>query len=225
MKKSVEQALKRPLRLAHSLAVKKVIKQFAHKFEFVYFGYVNHQEDEHELVRGITAAVTHHDDHFTVGNFRGRDVTLVERQDTLTFPGKPAQSYRWIIMQLDLKQDGIPHMFIDAHHHDEVFYANVFVKHKIFENAASQFMQHDPQFTKYFKIFAPTNVFDELQDVLTPEITAMLSHHFKQFDYELFEDRLLIYASNAVVTLGTLQEMLRVGIWLAERLDKRQTDM
>src|SRR6266550_1498647 len=171
-----------PLSLTTELATKKVIKQFAHKFDFVYFGAVDHQEDEQQLVRGMTLSHSHLDSHFTVGHFRGHDVTLVQRQNSLTLPGKQPQHYRWLIMQLDLKRSGLPHVFIDANHHDEVFYSHLFMKFANFTNAASLFSARDPLFAKYFKVFTPPDKLDAVNTMLNTEVTPMLAHHFHQFD-------------------------------------------
>ena len=66
------QFLIRPLSIGREVATKKIIKQFAHKFDLVYFGYVNQREDEHELIRGITVAASHVDSHFCVGHLSAR---------------------------------------------------------------------------------------------------------------------------------------------------------
>lgn len=212
-------ALKHPFGFAHYVATKRVVKQWAQKFDLVYFGKVDQQEDDYELVRGITLSAEHKDDHYTVGNFRNHDLTLVERQNILTYPGKPPQAYRWLLLQIDLQRDGLPHIFIDANHHEEVFYANLFVKFSEFDNMTPVFQQADAFFAKHFKVFAPPERFDDTRRILNPDVMAMLAHHFKQFDYELQGDRLVIYASNSVVTLALLQEMMRVGFWLADHLN------
>lgn len=215
--------LTQSLRAARTLATKKIIKQFAHKFELVYFGFVDPREDEHELVRGITLSTTHRDNHYTVGSFRNHDLTLVERQTTLTFPGKPERKYTWLIMQIDLRRRGLPHVFFDAHHHEEVFYANFFLKHAHFEDATGLFARHDPAFSRSYKVFAERTTFDEVWSSIKPELTAMIAHHFRQFDYEIRDDKLFVYASNVMVTAHLLQEMLRVGCWLAEHLNSVPT--
>jgi hypothetical protein len=213
------QLISHPFSIGRGLATKKIIKQFTHKFDLVYFGYVNQREDDHELIRGITVAANHTDNHFSVGHFHGHDISLVERQNTLTFPDKQPQQYRWIIMQIDLRRSELPHIFIDAHHHDEMFYANLFVKFANLAHADSLFAESDPLFARYFNVFTPADKFDDAELLLSKEVTAMLAHHFRQFDYELGGDRLLVYASNPVVSLHLLQEMLRIGTWLADQFN------
>lgn len=217
--------LSQPLSLGRELATKKIIKQFTHKFNLVYFGSVNQREDEHELIRGITVSASHVDTHFCVGDYKGHDISLVERRNTLTYVDQVARRYHWLIMQVDLKRDGLPHVFIDGNHHDEEFYTTLFMKFANMANANTIYMQTNPLFARTFKVFTPVDRFDELEVMLGGEMAAMLAHHFKQFDYEIDGDRVLVYAENPIITSHLLHEMLRVGHWLASELDKAQTEV
>lgn len=186
----------------------------------MYFGFVDPRTDDHELVKGITVSTTHVDNHYTVGSFQGHDIILVERRNKLTFPGKADTEHRWLILQFDLKQSDFPHIFIDATNHgQDTFYANLFVKFSNFENVSSLFMQSDPAFAHHFKVFTPPDTYDIIKLALPHQITNTLTQHFKHFDYEIFDDRLLVYASDSQVTTPLLTSMLRVGIWLAEHLN------
>lgn len=213
------QNIKQSLSLIRDAASKKVIKQFDAKYNLVYFGYVDPRQDDHELVRGITASAYHTDNHYSVGVINGHDVTLVERRNTLSFPGKPDSSYRWLIMQFDLKGGHLPHIFIDAHHHDETFFANLFIAFSHFEDTTPAIARHSQQFAQHFKVFTPHTTLGDALHVLNGAITTTLAHHFKQFDYEIKDDQLFIYASNTVLTPLILNEMLRAGLWLAGQLN------
>jgi hypothetical protein len=219
------QLLSRPLSIGRELATKKIIKQFAHKFGLVYFGYVNQREDEHELIRGITVSATHIDNHFCVGDYKGHDISVVERHNTLVYPDKTPVRYHWVIMQFDLKRDGLPHVFIDGNHHDEAFYMTLFMKFANMSNATTLFMHASPLFARTFQVFAPADKFDEVEVMLSGDVAAMVAHHFKQFDYEIDGDRVLIYAENPVITARLLHEMMRVGQWLASELDKARLEL
>ncbi len=215
----------RPLSIGRELATKKIMKQFAHKFGLVYFGSVNQREDEHELIRGITVSASHVDTHFCVGTYEGHDISLVERHNTLSFPEQPPHYYHWLIMQFDLRREGLPHVFIDGNHHSEEFYTTLFMKFANMSNATMIFSPKNPLFERTFKIFTPADKFDETEAMLSGERAAMLAHHFKQFDYEIDGDRLLIYAENPTLSSHTLHEMLRVGQWLAHELDHAKLEL
>jgi hypothetical protein len=204
------------------LATKRVIRQFATKYHLVYFGGVDSQEDDHQLVRGVTVSTSHRDNHYTVGTLQGRDIILVQRRNTLKFPGKADSQYKWLIMQLDLGRTNLPHIFIDAHHHDETFYANLFIALPQFQEITNQFAGHDPAFQRHCKVFGFPHEYQAAVATLHTEATKAIGHHFHQFDYEIIDDRLYVYASNGVVTMTVLQEMLRVGLWLADVLDGKK---
>lgn len=196
------------------------IRQFIKRFDLVYFGKVDHRYDDHAVVRGVTASTQHTDRHFAVGNIKGRDVSILERTNTLNFPGKGIEDYTWIIVQVDLHTDNdIPHVFIDAHHHNEVFYANLFVNFANFHSGQSLFVNHDHLFNKRFKLYAPSDRFDDVAKVMKTDITSMLAHHFSSFDYELQDDTLYIYSSNQNTSERDIERMARVGLWLANQLE------
>ncbi|HET9411662.1 MAG TPA: hypothetical protein VFO38_02345 [Candidatus Saccharimonadales bacterium] len=211
--------IRKHLTIVNDIATKRVVKQFCTKYHLVYFGHVDAREDDHQLVRGITASTSHTDNHYSVGTFDGHDIMLVQRRNTLTFPGKPDAEYKWLILQVDLKRGDMPHLFIDAHRHDETFYANLFVKIPKFQDIRGLIPLPDATFTSKYKVFALPNQYQQVSGVLVPELTSTIAHHFGQFDFEIIDDRLYVYGSAHVVTFSALQEMLQAGIWVASYLN------
>ncbi|HSW81729.1 MAG TPA: hypothetical protein VLG40_05030 [Candidatus Saccharimonas sp.] len=211
--------LRAHLSVLNDAATRRTIHQFASKYHLVYFGAVDSREDEHQLVRGVTVSTRHIDNHYSVGTFDGHDIMFVQRRNTLTFPGKPDAEHKWLIMQIDLKRGGMPHLFIEAHRHSETFYANMFIATPQFQDITSSVTTRDPQFAKQFNIFAKPQEYAKVGAVLLPEITQTIAQHFSQFDYEIIDDRVYVYSTANVVTLAILQEMLRVSLWLANTLN------
>lgn len=202
------------------------IKSFAKKFDLVYFGHVDHRYDEHAVVRGVTASATHTDRHFAVGNIKGRDLSLLERSNNLNYPGKTGGSYRWVIVQVDLASKvELPHLFLDAHHHDEVFYSNLFINFANFQVASNLFAHHDPRFLSHFITYAPSDKFDDAATFLDEAATGMLAHHFHNFDYETEGSTIYIYNSQPAVLEKDIEEMVRVGLWLADHFEKIQSGL
>lgn len=203
---------------------RKAFIDFSKKHDFVYFGYVNQHSDEHELVRGITLSPRHTDTNYCIGHIDSRDITVLRRTDTISFPGKLDESYSWTIMRFDLVRSDLPHIFIDANHHDEAFYANLFVKFANFRNANGLFTggQFDPRFQKAYKLYTPPDETGSMQRLLTPDVTNTMLLHFRHFDFEIFEDQLLIYATEPVVRQKLLEQMLRAGLWMSEICDQFQ---
>lgn len=213
--KSIKHIAKQSLSSFGSAATRRTIKQFAAKYHMVYFGHVDPREDEYELVRGLTVSTSHIDNHYTVGSYSGHDIIVVERRNTLTFPGKPDAHYRWLIAQVDLKRSGLPHIFIDCHHHDAMFYANAFLSKNGVQDVSTYFRGLSETFNHKCKLFANPSNYAQVGALITPEIAQTLAQHFAQFDYEFFDDRVLVYASNSTVTPALLDDMVRVGTWLA----------
>ncbi len=198
----------------------RVIKTFARRFDLVYFGRIDHRYDDHAVVRGVTASAHHTDNHFVVGTLKGRDMSVLERTNTIHFPGKSESEYTWVILQIDLKETlELPHIFIDAFHHNEQFYANLFVNFANFQAAQRLFMQHDPLFNQKFKVYVPTDKFDDVGALIDAETTAMLAYHFTKFDYEIEDNVLYVYASNQHIAERDLEQMARIGLWLADKLE------
>ncbi len=213
--KSIKHLTQQSLHSLGTAATKQIIKQFAGKHHMVYFGHVDPREDEYELVRGLTLSTSHVDNHYTVGAYQGRDVIVVERRNTLTFPNKPPSTYRWLIAQIDLRRGGLPHIFIDCNHHDATFYANAFLSRQGMQDLGSYFGGVSQTFAQKAKLFAKTTDYGAVGALITPEVGETIAQHFAQFDYECFDDRVLVYASNHVATPNLLEDMLRVGTWLA----------
>jgi hypothetical protein len=215
--------LKSNLGSARKMATKKVIARFADKHGLVYFGHVDQHEDEHRLVRGATVSAKHIDSHYCVGTIQNYDVIVVYRTDTLEFPNKPAKNYSWLIMQFDLHSGNgqRSHVFLDAHHYDETFYAHLFTKfNRLHKVAPAVFEGHDKLFTEGFDIYAQSDQNWLLEKLLTTDVTATLGHHFRGFDFEITHEHLFVYSSNNLVTPGLLEHMTRGGLWLAGHIDK-----
>lgn len=218
--KSIKALTKASLHSLGVAATKKLIKQFAAKHHMVYFGHVDPQGDDYELVRGLTLSRTHSDNHYTVGAYHSRDVILVERRNTFSFPNKPTVAYRWLIAQIDLKQGGLPHFFIDCNHHEATFYANALMSRQGLRDLSSYFGLGGT-FSQKARLFADPSQYVGIGALITPEIAETIAQHFSHFDYECFDDRLLVYSSNPLPTPALLEEMLRIGVWLAEAFERQ----
>lgn len=214
--KSIKQIAHSSLHNLGEATTRRLIKQFANKYHLVYFGHVDPREDEYELVRGLTVSTTHTDSHYTVGSYNGHDIIVVERRNILTFPGKPDSNYRWIIMQVDLTRSGLPHVFIDSHHHDAVFYANAFLGQHNMLDMTSYLNDVSAVFGQYCRLYANPAMYAAMRALLRAQVVETIAQQFRQFDYEFFDDRVLVYASNRTVTPQLLEEMLQIGAWLAE---------
>lgn len=203
-------------KLVHSIqnvAARHIFKQFATKFHFVYFGKVN-ARDEHEMVMGLTASTKHSDNFFTVGTFEGHDITLVVRRNTLSFPGKPDSAYNWLIAQVDLKYSHLPHIFIDFHHHDETFFANMAVAFKHMQDMSPGFSDIGA------RVMINPLQYGDVRMLLSPMIVAGLKEQFNQYSLEIKDDQLFVYANYVRPSQTSLEHILKLAAWLAGQLNQ-----
>jgi hypothetical protein len=201
-------------------ASKSVFKNICEEYSLVYFGSVSQHQDEHEMVRGVTLSPNHQDKHYSVGSIQGHDVILVERTDTVSYPGKHSENYTWLILQVDLRGVDMPHTFVDAHHHDEAFYDNLFMKFaRLTRVDKSLFADYDPMFLERFSLYATPDGADLLPTYMMFDTASTLAHHFGHFDFEWFQDRLIIYSTGRPATKHLMDNMIRAGIWLAGELN------
>lgn len=206
--------------IVRTLSRARLFRDACQRYDLVYFGAVE-QTDEHEMVRGLTVSTRAVDRHYCVGSIEGYEVILLERSDQLYFPYKKPESYRWTILQIDLEHSRLPHVFLDAHHHQAVFYDAFSAKYPTLVRHDSQlFAEHDPRFVQAFTTHCAVVDIPLMMRYLPPHVTAILGHHFPHYDFELQDDKLLVYSSQQVPTKGVIENLVRAGVWLAREIEK-----
>lgn len=210
-----------PAKVIQSRLHKRVFMQFAEKVGLVYFGYVDQQSDEHRLVRGLTVSARHRDNHYCIGSYEGYDMTLVERSDTIHFPGKPSRTHNWIIMTFDLHTSrDLPHIFLGLHAHNETFYAQLFTKFSsLTQVPLGRFGQHDAQFTKRYALYTEPAHMIAAEQLFHPALTKVIAEAFGTFTAEIADDCVYLYAEHNRPTLHLLERMLKSGLWLTKAID------
>ncbi len=205
-----------------STSNRKVFGQIANQYDMVYFGSVSQSDDEeYRMIRGLTLSPHQRDENYCVGSVYGYDVVLLERSSTVAVPGKTKRKFHWTLLQIDLKTTFLPHIFVDGQRRDNELYGSLLAT---FLRLQSVSYSHFPpekngDFAKKFSIYAQPDASSTIEQVFTPEITTMLATHFSQFDFELFDDTLIVYSTDRHVSLQILDMMLRAGLWLARQLD------
>lgn len=210
-----------PFTFFQANTTKSVFKAVAEEHNMVYFGRVDQQHDEHKLVRGVTLSPTHRDDHYCIGSIVNRDSIILQRQDTINHPNHSPTTYTWTIVSFDLSRVLLPHLVLDAGHHDKVFYEQFFTKFFQFMAAdQSVFDNYDPLFSKRFTAYAPPDVIDVLPSLISPDIASQIAHHFSHLSFELCDDTLIVYTPQSKATKHLLDSMIHAGTWLCGELEK-----
>lgn len=211
-----------PARVLQARLHKRIFTQFAEKAGMVYFGYVDQRDDEHKLVRGFTVSAQHRDNNYCIGSYKGYDITLVERTDTLHFPGKAPRSQEWIIMAFDLHSNvDLPHVFIGLHTHSDTFYANLFTKFsKLMKTPMGSFNNgYSSKFVDRYAIYTEPAQALIAQQVITPTVAETMADHFGTLTVEIAEGCVYVYAWHQRPTQAMLTKMLNNGLWLTAAVD------
>jgi hypothetical protein len=212
-----------PAKVVQSRLHKRTFMQFAEKAGLVYFGYVDQRSDEHRLIRGLTVSANHRDNHYCIGDFGGYDVMLVERTDTIRFPGKPTRTHNWIIMTFDLHASSdVPHVFLGLHTHSETFYAHLFTKFSHLSRVPlGTFGAYDPAFVNRYAIYTEPAQSLAAERLFDQVITKTIADHFGSLTIEITEGCLYLYAEHQRPTVALLEKMIKYGVWLAQSIDAK----
>jgi hypothetical protein len=210
-----------PTKVVQSRLNKRVFQQFAVKLGLVYFGYVDQRDDEHSLVRGVTVSTKHRDNHYCIGSFDGYDVTVVERIDTLHFPGKESKTHNWTILTLDLHHGhDVPHVFMGLTTRHDTFHAHLLTKLSQFAKIHVGVLgQYDPAFTERYELYAKPEQALTVERLFTPAIAKAIATSFGHLTLEIDDGTLYMYAEGQRPTTALLEKMLQCGVWVARIAD------
>ncbi len=211
-----------PSKVLQSRLHRRVFMQFAEKIGLVYFGYVDQKNDDHRLVRGLTVSAKHRDNHYCIGSYMNYDIMLVERNDTIHFPGKPVRTHNWIIMTIDLHTSrDIPHVFLGLHAHNETFYAHLFTKFsQLTKIPLGMYGQHSTSFMQRYAIYTEPAHMIVVEHLFNPEVTSIIAESFGNLTVEIADGSVYIYAEHNRPTQQLLERMLKSGLWLSQVIDK-----
>ncbi len=206
-----------------SWATRRVIANFADKAGLVYFGSVNQHNDEHNVIRGFTASLTHTDDHYCVGSFEGYDVMLVKRTDFVQNLDGSTSSHDWSILAITLQNARhIPHLFIKPLGHNEKAYNNFFATFPALKEAGiGVTKEYGQDFLSRFKIYVKPSHSIEVEDVINEKTARTMGAHFWPRSAEINDNMLYIYDNSSKITNHSLSGLMKSGIWLAQQLDEQ----
>lgn len=213
-----------PKRLIARKRDKSVIVDFAEKNGLVYFGRVLQTEDEHKIVKGLTVSVNHYDQHYCVGTYEGYDVCFVERSDTLlSGENRAKKTHKWHIFEFDLLvAKDLPHTFVGMHTHSESFYLQLFTKFPQLRSLALGVLgEHTAEFLHKYRVYAVPGDALDVETLLSPLVTEMVSRHFGALAIELKGSSLFVYSERTAVSEQLLDAMIKNGRWLADHIDKQ----
>lgn len=197
----------------------KVIKRFATKVGFVYFGSVDQHEDDHEVIRGLTVSTSHRDSHYAVGSYDGCDVTMVDRFDIIQPQGKKPIEHSWLIFQIDLEDKALPHLFFKPTGHSLAAYDRFFTAYNTLHIINDVFnTEHSPEFHSRYELYGNATHTLAIEKQLHSSITQTIAARFWPHAIEIFEGKLYVYITEHRLTETVLESTLEAASWLAAAL-------
>jgi len=205
----------------NGLRAKHLIRRFCEKVDLVYFGAVDQYQDDHKMIKGLSASTHHHDDDYAVGTIDEYDIRFVNRIDSHEDVNSQLHTHTWLIYEVQLKNNlDIPHIFIGAAHDNNSAYARLFSANPALQPIpASNISDYGQEFNSRYQIYAKSTNFIPAQETVTSDIANTLAAHFWPFSIEIVDGYVYIYADNKKVTSDLLESMLRDILWLAIKLD------
>lgn len=220
---AVKRAVQRmsPKSFVRQYSTAQTVRRFANTLGLVYFGYVDQRDDDHQLIRGFTVSNSHNDHYYTVGTFKGYDVAIVVRQDTLRYADKRIKDHYWTIVTVDLHNAKyqLPHFYVG---HNSVR-DELAAKHSQLSPIAIHpySKEYKKQFLDNYTVYTRMTHAQIVAALLTPEITSVISEKFPEISIEIVENTIYIYKSEKHPSKVLLEKMISNGLWLAGAIDKR----
>lgn len=172
------------------------------------------------MVRGYTLSPSNTDRNYCIGTIADRDVILLQRTDTVSFPSQPSKPYTWLIMQIDLKHKLPMHIVLNAQKYDEHIHRPIFNKlshlHKL---DIAELPYYESDFTSKYAVYAPLQHSHTILQVLDAGTASILGQSYASLDFELFEDELLVYYLAKSISKRDIDHTIKAGIWFANQID------
>lgn len=198
------------------------MKDISKKLGLLYFGAVHHQDDDHDVIRGLTVSTSHKDKHYAVGNYDGYDIALVDRYDTSRTPSS-VEHHNWCIIQISLRQPTtLPHTFLLPHDragrfsHLFVGMRSLQVIHDLIEQ------QYGHEFTSRYNVYAPAHQALDVEAVITAPVALNIGIRFWPHAIEIKDYKLFVYITEHRLNQTVLGGAIESALWLAETLDQRE---
>ena len=202
---------------------RRTVMRFAEKIGMVYFGSVDHTDDDHRIVRGLTTSPHYRDTHYTIGTYDDYDVAFVERSGSIKMPKGKSEQQQWLVMAVDLKtQTDLPHVFLGKQSHTQAFYLQFLTKFSYMTRIPTGVSEgYDQKFLQFYTLYG--RIVDQVAvtELFDPGLCKAIVDHFHELAVEVSDGVVYLYAENSIPTEAVLQSMLCYGVWLAQTIDAK----
>lgn len=196
------------------------LREFADTVGLVHFGTVHQHDDDINAIRGFTASLTHRDTHYAVGTYNGYDIRMANRFDVIRIAGNPYHEQLWTIVEVELENRAVPHMFFVPTGHESGEYGRLYATQPNMQPLNSLLNEnHSPEFHGRFQILASPTYSHKVEMLFTSPIIASIGARFWPHGVEIEHGKLLIYITQHRLTKAVLESTLASALWLAETID------
>lgn len=108
--------------------------------------------------------------------------------------GKNSRTYSWGYMSIELDRR-VPHMLLDAKGNNASLFGMKLGSNLPMSFHKDQVLSLEGDFNKYFTLYAPHQYERDAYYIFTPDLMALLIDQTQQFDVEVIDNRLYVYAS------------------------------
>ena len=210
----------------NSIAVRtrgRTLRMFTKKLGLVYFGTVDQQTDDHEVIRGLTVSTTHRDTHYAVGSFNNYDVSIVDRFDIIIDARGKETDHNWLIFQINLDNgESFPHTFFNPIGHNVDAYSKFFTSFSHLSSTNPMFEgDHSSEFSSRYQVFASAGRALEIEKTFNTDVTKTIAARLWPHAIEILENKLYIYTTDSQLSETLLETAISSGLWLAQLIDAR----
>lgn len=206
-----------PAHIVRGVLTRRTVQKAVAKYGLVYFGKVDHSEEDAHIVRGHTVSPSQLDNHYSVGTIQGYDVTFVQRNSlTLMFDGTERRCH-WLIASIKLMSPtALPHIYVGAMASDSIFKASYTQLKPLFVGNTTTYPQ---KFVSNFSVYGKPSDVITIERLIPPSAGIVIADYFGAMPFEIEDNTLYIYNENQHPTDDVIDTMFENGIWLAKTID------
>ena len=198
---------------------RRLFGKIAKEYNLVYFGNVNPKVDtDYKMVRGVTVSPDVRDENYTVGTVGEHEIVFLERTHKVEVARGKWNKYHWTMLQITVKDIDIPHIFVDSFYRRTTI-GNLIMSVLRLPEIPWQNFSPDANFSKAFTLYARPHAIQFVRKLFMIDMQKNLMEDFYKFDFELFNDKIIVYATNQKIDLPVLHHMLRAGLLLAKKIE------
>ena len=201
------------------------LRSFSGTIGLVHFGSVHQHDDDYAAIHGFTASLTHQDTHYAVGTYNGFNIRFVNRFDVIRVAGNPNHEQLWTILEIELENRSLPHMFFVPTGREAGEYGRIHATQPNIHPLNSALSDiRSPEFHGRFQILANPSHSHTVESFFTSPIIAGIASRFWPHGIEIERGKLLVYITEHRLDKAVLESALLSGLWLAETIDESIED-